>query len=165
MITLHTDGACQGNPGLGGYAAILQHGTHRKELIGAYEKTTNNRMELMAVIVGLEAIKKENQQVVIYTDSRYIVDAMNKGWLKNWLKKGFKIGKKGEKTRKNKDLWLRFWAVYQQHQVTLNWLQGHAGHVENERCDFLAVQAATKGPWLKDHGYITNQPSVQLKLS
>jgi len=148
MITLHTDGASQGNPGPGGYAAILQYDIHRKELAGAYKKTTNNRMELMAVIVGLEAIKKKNQQVILYTDSLYIVNPINKGWLKKWLKNGFK-------GKKNQDLWLRFWQVYQKHQVQLKWLKGHTGHLENDRCDFLAVEAAKKGPWPEDHGYIT----------
>ena len=147
MINLYTDGSSQGNPGLGGYAVILEHGTYRKELVGAYEKTTNNRMELMAVIVGLEAIKKEKQNVHIYTDSRYIVYAMQKKWLANWLKKGFK-------GKKNKDLWLRFWNAYQKHHIQIHWLKGHAGHVENERCDFLAVQAARQGPWAQDYAYI-----------
>lgn len=148
MITLYTDGSSQGNPGPGACAVVLQYGSHRKELVEAYERTTNNRMELMALIIGLEALRKECQEVTVYTDSRYIADAINAGWLKNWLKKDFK-------GKKNKDLWLRFWKLYKKHQVKVRWIRGHTGHPENERCDFLAVQAAQKGPWLRDVGYIT----------
>ncbi|MEM7173673.1 MAG: ribonuclease HI [Bacteroidota bacterium] len=160
MITLYTDGSSQGNPGPGGYAAILIYDGHTKELVGAYQKTTNNRMELMAVIVGLESIKKMGQQVKVYSDSRYIVDAVNRGWLRGWLNRGF-VQKK--KRIKNKDLWLRFWQVYQAHEVELGWIEGHAGHVGNERCDFLAVQAAQKGPWQEDVGYM-QENRLQFKL-
>lgn len=104
-------------------------------------------MELLAVIVGLEALKKERQQVVVYSDSKYVVDAVEKGWLRSWLKKDF-VGKK------NADLWKRFWEVYQRHQVTLCWIKGHAGHPENERCDQLAVQSAQQSNLATDQGYL-----------
>lgn len=135
MIELYTDGASSGNPGPGGYGTILKSGPHYKELAEGYRKTTNNRMELLAVIKGLEALKRTNQDVVVYSDSKYVVDAIEKRWVFGWLKKGF-AGKK------NKDLWLRFLEVYQRHRVRFVWVKGHAGHSENERCDQLAVQAA-----------------------
>ncbi|WP_207533995.1 ribonuclease HI [Desertivirga arenae] len=135
MIELFTDGASSGNPGPGGYGTILRSGPHYKELSAGYRKTTNNRMELLAVIAGLEAIKKPGQDVLIYSDSKYVVDAVEKKWVFGWLNKGF-AGKK------NKDLWLRFLQVYKQHNVKFQWIKGHAGHPENERCDRLAVAAS-----------------------
>ena len=135
MIEIFTDGASSGNPGPGGYGAILRSGSHIKELSGGFRKTTNNRMELMAVISALEAIKKPNQQITIYSDSKYVIDAIEKKWVYNWMKKGFK-------DKKNKDLWLRLISVYSQHQIRFVWVKGHAGHPENERCDELAVAAA-----------------------
>jgi ribonuclease HI len=135
MIELFTDGASSGNPGPGGYGTILRSGPHYKELSGGYRKTTNNRMELLAVIAGLEAIKKPGQDVLIYSDSKYVVDAVEKKWVFGWLNKGF-AGKK------NKDLWLRFLQVYKLHNVKFQWIKGHAGHPENERCDRLAVAAS-----------------------
>lgn len=135
MIDIFTDGASSGNPGPGGYGAILRKGQHYKEISEGFRKTTNNRMELLAVIVALESIKSPNQQVMIYSDSKYIIDAVEKKWLYGWIKKGF-VGKK------NKDLWLRFYSIYKQHQVSFTWVKGHAGHLENERCDELAVQAS-----------------------
>ncbi len=135
MIDIFTDGASSGNPGPGGYGAILRKGQHYKEISEGFRKTTNNRMELLAVIVALESIKIPNQQIMIYSDSKYIIDAVEKKWLYGWIKKGF-AGKK------NKDLWLRFYAIYKQHQVSFTWVKGHAGHLENERCDELAVQAS-----------------------
>lgn len=146
MIELYTDGSAIGNPGPGGYAAILRYQKHEKVLSGAFQCTTNNRMELLAVIVALEVLKKKGQRIVVYSDSRYVVDAVMKGWLHKWLKKGFK-------KQKNSDLWRRFWQIYQQHEVTLHWVEGHAGHPMNERCDRLAVEAAKKGPWAVDNGY------------
>ena len=104
-------------------------------------------MELLAVIVGLEALRAERQHVTVYSDSKYVVDAVEKGWLKSWLKKDFK-------GKKNADLWKRFWQVYQRHQVKLCWIKGHAGHPENERCDQLAVQGARQEPLAVDHGYL-----------
>lgn len=135
MIEIFTDGASSGNPGPGGYGAILRSGGHYKELFGGFRKTTNNRMELMAVISALEAVKKPSQTITIYSDSKYIIDAIDKKWVYGWIKKGFK-------GKKNKDLWLRLMNVYQLHQIRLVWVKGHAGHPENERCDELAVAAA-----------------------
>ena len=134
-INLYTDGASKGNPGPGGYGVVLKCGTHYKELSGGFAKTTNNRMELLAVIVGLEAIKRPNAQINVYSDSSYVVKAVNDGWLNNWLKKGIE-------KQKNPDLWLRFLEIYKKHQIKLFWIKGHAGHPENERCDRLAVEAA-----------------------
>lgn len=135
MIEIFTDGASSGNPGPGGYGVVLKSGNHYKELYAGYRKTTNNRMELLAVIVGLEALKKPGQQVTIYSDSKYVVDAVEKKWVFGWLKKGFE-------GKKNKDLWLRFLTIYKLHHVRFVWIKGHAGHLENERCDELAVMAA-----------------------
>lgn len=135
MIEMFTDGASSGNPGPGGYGVILRAGKYYKELSGGYRKTTNNRMELMAVIVGLEALKKPGNDVVIYSDSKYVIDAIEKKWVYGWLKKGF-AGKK------NKDLWLRLLQTYKLHHVKFTWVKGHAGHPENERCDKLAVKAS-----------------------
>lgn len=135
MIEIFTDGASSGNPGPGGYGAILKAGSHYKELSGGFRKTTNNRMELMAVIKALEAVKKPGQTITIYSDSKYIIDAIEKKWVYGWIKKGFK-------DKKNKDLWLQLMELYKQHQIKLVWVKGHAGHPENERCDELAVAAA-----------------------
>ncbi|WP_257667565.1 ribonuclease HI [Parapedobacter tibetensis] len=135
MIELYTDGASRGNPGPGGYGVILRSGQHYKELSEGFRKTTNNRMELLAVIKGLEALKKPHQDVVVYSDSKYVIDAVTKRWVYGWLQKGF-AGKK------NKDLWIRFLNVYKLHNVRFVWVKGHAGHAENERCDYLAVQAS-----------------------
>lgn len=137
MIEIFTDGASSGNPGPGGYGVVLKSGIHYKELSEGFRMTTNNRMELMAVIVGLEAIKKPGQSVTIYSDSKYVVDSIEKKWVFGWVKKGF-AGKK------NKDLWIRFLNCYKLHQVNMVWIKGHAGHPENERCDQLAVAAAKK---------------------
>ncbi|MBC7743972.1 MAG: ribonuclease HI [Flavobacterium sp.] len=143
MIELFTDGASSGNPGPGGYGVILKSGTHYKELSAGYSYTTNNRMELLAAIVGLEAIKNPNQKVTIYSDSKYVIDPVVKKWIYGWVKKGF-AGKK------NKDLWLRFLSVYNLHHVEFNWVKGHAGHPENERCDILAVKASQQKTLLID---------------
>ncbi len=135
MIELFTDGASSGNPGPGGYGLILKSGKHYKEISAGYRKTTNNRMELMAVIVGLEQVKQPGQDIMIYSDSKYIIDSVEKRWVFGWVNKGF-AGKK------NKDLWLRFLSVYKLQHVKFTWVKGHAGHPENERCDELAVQAS-----------------------
>ena len=135
MVEIFTDGASRGNPGPGGYGTILKYGQHEKELSGGYRKTTNNRMELLSVIVGLEALHKLNQEVIVYSDSKYVVDAVEKKWLLKWIKTGFK-------DKKNKDLWLRFCEVYNRHQVKFTWIKGHNGHPMNERCDVLAVRAS-----------------------
>jgi ribonuclease HI len=142
-IQLYTDGASSGNPGPGGYGAILRSGQHYKELSQGFRKTTNNRMELLAVIKGLEALKSPNQQVTIYSDSKYVIDAIEKKWLQGWVKKGF-AGKK------NSDLWLRYLEVSRIHQIRLVWVKGHAGHPENERCDQLAVAAGKQKELLID---------------
>lgn len=135
MIKIYTDGAAKGNPGPGGYGVILDYKGKTKELSEGFRLTTNNRMELLAVIVGLEAIKKEGWKVEIISDSKYVVDAVSKGWLGKWVTKGFK-------GKKNSDLWERFLQVYQKHNVKFKWIKGHAGHPQNERCDQLAVLAA-----------------------
>lgn len=148
-ITIFTDGAARGNPGPGGYGVVLLSGQYRKELSEGYELTTNNRMELLAVIAGLEALKIENSQVTIYTDSKYVADAVEKGWIWNWVKIRFK-------GKKNQDLWMRFLKIYEKHKVKFVWVKGHANIAENERCDQLAV-AASMGPDLKkDTGYLTS---------
>lgn len=133
-IFLYTDGASSGNPGPGGYGVILRCGTLEKEMSGGFARTTNNRMELLAVIIGLEAIKWDNARVEVFSDSTYVVKAINEGWLPNWERKGWK-------KVKNPDLWQRFLLVYRRHRVVFHWLKGHAGHPENERCDALAVAA------------------------
>lgn len=143
MIELFTDGASSGNPGPGGYGTILRSGPHYKELSEGFRKTTNNRMELLAVIKGLEALKSPNQQVTVYSDSKYVIDSVEKKWLQGWVKKGF-AGKK------NKDLWLRYLEVSSIHQVRFVWVKGHAGHPENERCDQLAVAAGKQKTLLID---------------
>ncbi len=134
-IQIYTDGACSGNPGPGGYAAILRCGPYEKVLSGGYANTTNNRMELLAVITALEAIRWEQADVTIWSDSSYVVDAVEKGWVFNWEQKGF--AKKA-----NPDLWQRFLTVYRRHNVRFVWIRGHNGHPENERCDRLAVAAS-----------------------
>ena len=149
-ITIYTDGSARGNPGPGGYGAVLMAGPHRKELSQGYRLTTNNRMELMAVIVALEALKKEGELVTVYTDSRYVADAIEKKWLFGWIKKGFK-------KVKNPDLWMRFYQIYRKHQVKFIWVKGHADIPENERCDRLAVQAASEKNLLIDEGYENQQ--------
>jgi len=155
MIELYTDGASSGNPGPGGYGTILRtiyNGSNptyqgkliEKEFLGGYRKTTNNRMELMAVIVGLEALKNIKQKVTIYSDSKYVIDAIDKRWVYGWIQKGF-AGKK------NKDLWLRLMQSYKLHDVRLVWVKGHNGHPLNERCDQLAVAASKdKSNWQID---------------
>lgn len=135
MITMYTDGAAKGNPGRGGYGTILRYGDKEKELSEGFRMTTNNRMELLAVIAGLEAIKKPGWKVKVVSDSKYVVDSVEKGWLKNWVMKDFK-------GKKNRDLWERYLKASQPHQVVFQWVKGHAGHPENERCDQLAVEAA-----------------------
>ncbi len=134
MIEIYTDGSSSGNPGPGGFGTILKSGGHYKELSGGFRMTTNNRMELLAVIVGLEALKSANQDVMVFSDSKYVVDSVEKKWVFGWVKKHF-VGKK------NKDLWLRFLKVYKLHNVKFTWIKGHNDHPENERCDRLAVAA------------------------
>ncbi len=147
QIVIYTDGAAKGNPGPGGYGTVLICGEYRKELSQGYKYTTNNRMELLAVIVGLEALKKDNEEVTIYSDSQYVVNAVEKRWVFGWEKKDF-AGKK------NPDLWKRFLIVYRKHKVKFVWIRGHAGYKENEVCDKLAVKASESKDMLVDTGYI-----------
>ncbi len=150
MIRLYTDGAAQGNPGPGGYGAILKFGGHSKELSQGYRLTTNNRMELLAVIAGLEAIKKSGIPVTIYSDSKYVVEAVKQGWLWGWEKKDFK-------NKKNPDLWKRYIPLHKKYKPEFVWIKGHAGHAENERCDQLAVSAAEGYDLLIDEEYEKNR--------
>ena len=146
MVELFTDGAAKGNPGPGGYGVILRYGKHEKEISEGFRLTTNNRMELMAVCVGLEALTRPGLEVVVYSDSRYVVDAVDKKWVFGWERKGFA-------KKKNPDLWARFLKSYRQHKVRFVWIKGHDGHPENERCDQLAVQASYGRHLLTDSGY------------
>ena len=146
-IILYTDGSARGNPGPGGYGAILMYGSHKKELSKGFRHTTNNRMELWAVIAGLEAISKKHIPVKIYSDSQYVVNAINKGWLNNWMKTDFKGGKK------NSDLWKKFHALAKHHSININWVKGHADNPYNNRCDELATAAADNAAHETDHGY------------
>lgn len=146
MITIYTDGSSRGNPGPGGYGVVMKFKEHRKEISEGFRKTTNNRMELLAVITGLEAIKPANAPVKIYSDSKYVIDSVEKGWLWNWIKKDFK-------GKKNKDLWLRFAEIYKKHRVNFQWVKGHAGVEENEVCDQLAVDAAEGRNLKVDEGF------------
>lgn len=154
-VIIYTDGACSGNPGPGGYGVVLISGRHRKEIAEGFRLTTNNRMELLAAIIGLEALKRDGTTVRLYTDSQYLVNAVNNGWLFNWEAKRFA-------KKKNPDLWIRFLEVYRRHQVTLIWVKGHNNNPENERCDMLAVNAS-KGPILnEDKGYIPDNEAIGL---
>ena len=147
-VTIYTDGSSRGNPGPGGYGTILMSGSHKKELSQGYKLTTNNRMELMAVIAGLKALKKNELKVTIYSDSQYIVNAVEKGWLKNWIKTNFKGGKK------NKDLWMEYDRLAKDHTIKFVWVRGHADNAFNNRCDVLATEAADgHHHLLVDEGY------------
>jgi len=145
-IIIYTDGSSLGNPGPGGYGTVLMTERHRKELSQGYRLTTNNRMELMAVIAGLEALKIPQSTVTVYSDSQYVVNALEKNWVFDWEKKNFK-------DKKNADLWKRFLKVYRCHTVNFVWVKGHDGNRENERCDQLAVAAANGRQLLEDLGY------------
>jgi len=146
QLTIYTDGAARGNPGPGGYGAILQWGAASKEISQGYRRTTNNRMELMAAIAALETLKRDQLDITIYSDSAYVVNAIEKGWLFSWIRKGFK-------DKKNPDLWLRFYELYKQHKIKFVWVKGHAENPMNNRCDELATMAADSGKWLVDEGY------------
>ena len=145
-IKIYTDGSAKGNPGKGGYGIVMLFQEHRKEISKGFRLTTNNRMELLAVIVGLESIKKLNEKVVVFSDSRYVVDAVEKGWLFSWEKTNFN-------KKKNPDLWIRFLKIYRKHSVSFTWVKGHANNVENERCDFLAVESSEKSDLKIDDWY------------
>jgi len=145
-ISIYTDGSARGNPGPGGYGAVLISGKHRKEISQGYRHTTNNRMELLSVIVALEALKIKGSEVTVYSDSKYVVEAIEKGWLQDWVKKDFK-------KKKNRDLWLRFLKIYSKHKVRFVWVKGHANNVENNVCDKLAVEASSLPDLLIDEEY------------
>ncbi len=146
-ITLYTDGSARGNPGRGGYGALLIFGNHQKEISQGFKHTTNNRMELWAVIAGLEAITKREIPVTIYSDSKYVVDSISKGWLDNWIKTNFK----GDK--KNPDLWRRYYALSKEFTINIVWVKGHADNPYNNKCDELATAAADGKDLLVDEGY------------
>ncbi|KRO76254.1 MAG: ribonuclease HI [Bacteroidetes bacterium] len=153
-VELYTDGAAKGNPGPGGYGAILRHGSNEKELSGGFYHTTNNRMELLAVIVGLEALKVSGCEVTVVSDSKYVVDAFLKNWIGGWKRRGWaKV--------KNPDLWKRLLRAMEPHQVQFTWIKGHNDHPENERCDRLAV-AASLAPTEQDFGYAPDDGKLGL---
>jgi ribonuclease HI len=145
-IIMYTDGAASGNPGPGGYGVVLISGKHRREMSQGFRLTTNNRMELLAVIEGLEALKIAGSNVTVYTDSRYVADAVEKGWVFQWEAKGFR-------NKKNPDLWARFLRIYKKHKVKFVWIRGHSNNKENEVCDRLAVNAYLSGNLIEDSGY------------
>lgn len=151
QLIVYTDGASRGNPGPGGYGAILMWGEKRKELSAGYRLTTNNRMELLAVIAALEALSKKNIPLTVFTDSQYVVNSVEKGWLKNWIKTDFKGGKK------NRDLWLRYNQLAKDFNIKFVWVKGHADNVFNNRCDVLATTAADGRNLLVDEGYENEQ--------
>jgi ribonuclease HI len=146
-VTIFTDGAASGNPGPGGYGVVLESSAgHRKELSGGFRMTTNNRMELLAVIVGLRELKSTEVAITVVSDSKYVVDAINKGWLRSWVKKGFK-------DKKNPDLWRLMIPLLDKYNPTFQWVKGHNNHPQNERCDALAVQASKQPNLPADTGY------------
>jgi ribonuclease HI len=161
-ITIYTDGACIGNPGPGGYGVVLRHGTYRKELTGGFRLTTNNRMEIMAAIIGLRALKRKCT-VTVYTDSQYVVDSIMKGWAQRWQVQGWKRNKKERAI--NPDLWEQLLTLCAQHNVRFEWIRGHAGNVENERCDYLSMQAARQPDLLVDTGYEQPEQPIILQPS
>lgn len=149
-VTIYSDGACLGNPGRGGYGAVLLFGHHRKELSAGFRRTTNNRMEMLGAIVGFEALTKPCH-VELWSDSQYLIHALDKGWLAGWQKRGWRTSSK--EPVKNKDLWLRLLAAIEGHKVRWQWVRGHTGNPENERCDQLAVAAANGADLQDDVGY------------
>ena len=144
-ITIYTDGSSRGNPGRGGYGSVLISGNHRKEISGGFKFTTNNRMELLAVIAALECLKSNGHDVTIYSDSQYVVNSIEKGWLFNWVKK--------KKDFPNSDLWLRYIKLHNLNNIKLEWVKGHADDKENNRCDYLATTAAKSNNLQEDKGY------------
>lgn len=150
-VVVYTDGGARGNPGPGGFGAILTFGKHRKELKGAYDHTTNNRMELMAAIAALETLT-EACVVTVHSDSKYLVDAMTKGWLDGWKRKGWRKSDKNPVL--NRDLWERLDAARNGHRVTWKWVKGHSGNPLNERCDELVHEAIDSGRLKPDHAYL-----------
>ena len=148
-IIIYTDGSAKGNPGNGGYGIVMMSGTYRREMQQGFRLTTNNRMELLAVIVALESVKKENSAITVYSDSKYVIDSVEKKWVFGWEKKNFN-------KKKNPDLWIRFLKIYRKQKVGFTWVKGHANNKENERCDVLAVQAADSNNLLIDNWYENN---------
>lgn len=149
-VTIYSDGACSGNPGPGGYGAILVYGDKRRELSQGYTRTTNNRMEMLGVIAALESLRY-SCEVTVVTDSKYVVDAVTKRWVHGWRAKNWR--KSTGEPALNVDLWIRMLELLETHKVSFQWVRGHAGHAENERCDELAVAAAKSGDLLPDEGY------------
>ena len=151
QVHIYTDGAARGNPGPGGYGIVMEWvgKPHKKEFSQGFKHTTNNRMELLAVIEALKKLKNQGTRVIVFTDSKYVADAVNKGWVFGWEKKAFK-------DRKNADLWQEFLKIYRQHQVKFKWVKGHNDHPQNERCDQLAVEASKKSRLLIDSGFTEN---------
>jgi ribonuclease HI len=147
QLIVYTDGSSRGNPGPGGFGTVLIWGQKQKEISAGYRLTTNNRMELLGVITALENLKQKNISLTVYTDSQYIVKAVNEGWLNNWVRTNFKGGKK------NKDLWMRFYELAKDFKITFQWVKGHADNPLNNRCDELATQAADGSNLLIDEGY------------
>lgn len=152
-VTIYTDGAASGNPGPGGYGVVMESGKHRKELWGGFRRTTNNRMELLAVIVGLESLKNPGTVVTVVSDSKYVVDAVEQRWVFGWEKKGFA-------KKKNPDLWKRFLEIYRKHNVRFKWVRGHNGHPQNELCDELAVAASQQADLPADEPYEKAEPGL-----
>ncbi len=150
-VDIYTDGACSGNPGVGGYGVILDYKGVEREISRGYQRTTNNRMELMAVICGLSMLT-EPCEVTLYSDSQYVVNAINQKWLFGWVRANF-IDRNTKKERVNSDLWRQLYEQLKQHKVTFVWVKGHDGHPQNERCDRLAVGAMKQDPLLKDTMY------------
>ncbi|MFT5470800.1 MAG: ribonuclease HI [Verrucomicrobiales bacterium] len=150
-VTIYTDGSSRGNPGPGGFGTVLIHGEYRKKLAGGFKRTTNNRMEIFAAIAGIEALQ-EPCTVTVYSDSQYLVNAMSKGWIQGWRKRGWKRPK--DEALKNADLWQRMWDAVSGHKVTWKWVRGHAGNEFNEICDQLAVSAATGKKLAVDEGFV-----------
>lgn len=152
QVHIYTDGACSGNPGKGGYGIVMEWvgKPYQKEFSEGYKKTTNNRMELMAVIVALENLRSDKLNITVFSDSKYVVDAVEKKWVLGWEKKGFK-------NKKNIDLWKRFLKIYRKHNVSFEWVKGHNDHVQNERCDVLAVEASQQKDLITDEGF-ENKP-------
>ena len=155
-VVIYTDGSAKGNPGKGGFGVVMIFGEHRKEISDGFQLTTNNRMELLSVIVALESLKKQNIDVVVYSDSKYVVNAVEKSWLFDWEKKSFS-------KKKNSDLWIRFLKVYRKHKVRFVWVKGHSNVKENERCDQLAVKAAESKDLKRDiwyENYVANNTGL-----
>ena len=161
QIQIYTDGSSRGNPGPGGYGTLLLFGKHRRELSGGFDCTTNNRMEMMAAIIGLESLTQACA-VTLVSDSRYLINAMTEGWAKTW--KVWNWNKKGNKPLKNADLWKRLDEACQRHEITWKWVKGHAGNRHNETCDLLATTAADAGNLPPDHGYLEQQASSSEEL-